>query len=335
MKIVTRSGLARAAALLASTALAAAVGWALCIRMPGTSFRGPLPPIGPEEQSIRAELARDVGELAGKIGERSFAEPESLSRAAAFVESELRSSGARVARQSYFAEGQEFCNIEATVDGGARAGEVVVVGAHYDSVMSCPGANDNASGVAALLALARRLARSRPAATIRFVAFANEEPPFFQQPGMGSLVYARRCRERGDAVVAMLSLETMGCFDDAEGSQRYPPPLGFLYPSRGDFIAFVGDFGSRALVRRAVAAFRARAEFPSEGAALPAAIPQVGWSDHWSFRQQGYPAIMVTDTAPFRYPHYHRLLDTPDKVDYDRLARVVRGLAALIVELSS
>jgi hypothetical protein len=151
---------------------------------------------------------------------------------------------------------------------------------------------------------------------------------------MGSLVYARACKERGDDVVAMISLETLGYFSDVEGSQSYPLPiLEWLYPTRGNFITFVGNFASRALVRDAIATFRTSVAFPSEGAALPDFVPGIGWSDQWSFWALGYPALMVTDTAPFRYPQYHTVHDTADKVDYESLARVVDGLNAVIAEL--
>jgi hypothetical protein len=170
---------------------------------------------------------------------------------------------------------------------------------------------------------------------VRFVFFVNEEPPFFMTSDMGSLRYARRCRDRGERIVAMLSLETMGCFSDEEGSQRYPFPFSLLYPSRGNFIAFVGNLASRRLVRLAVGSFRRHASIPSEGAAAPGWITGIGWSDHWSFWKQGYPAVMVTDTALFRYEHYHTSLDTPDRVQYGQLARVVAGLEKVIVDLAS
>lgn len=153
---------------------------------------------------------------------------------------------------------------------------------------------------------------------------------------MGSLVYAGRCKRLGDPIVAMLSLETIGCFLQAPGSQQYPlPVLDMIYPDAGNFIAFVGDFASRALIRRALGSFRRHAQFPSEGAALPASVPGVGWSDHWAFWQHGYPAFMITDTAPFRYPHYHTVRDTPDQLDYDSMARVVSGVEKVISELAS
>jgi Zn-dependent M28 family amino/carboxypeptidase len=201
-------------------------------------------------------------------------------------------------------------------------------------VLGAPGANDNGTGVAAMLALARRFSGQKPRRTLRFVAFANEEPPHFQTAEMGSVVYAQRSRERSENVVAMLSLETLGYYDDAQGSQVYPPPIGLFYPSTGNFVGFVSNVSSRKLLRDVVGDFRSHTRFPSEGAALPAVIPGVGWSDHWAFWQAGYPALMVTDTAPFRYPHYHTGADTPDKIDYERLARVVAGLERSIRRLA-
>jgi hypothetical protein len=151
---------------------------------------------------------------------------------------------------------------------------------------------------------------------------------------MGSVRYARWCREQDEDIVAMLSLETIGYYSEAPGSQKYPPPLGLLYPSKGDFIGFVGNVRSRRLVRRCVGTFRASVAYPSEGGAPPGWIPGIGWSDHWSFWQSGYPGVMVTDTAPFRYPHYHAVTDTPDKLDYDRMVRVVTGLEGVVATLT-
>jgi Zn-dependent M28 family amino/carboxypeptidase len=167
------------------------------------------------------------------------------------------------------------------------------------------------------------------------VAFANEEPPYSFGPEMGSWAWAKRARERGEAIRAMFSLEMLGYYRDAPGSQRYPAPLGLFYPDRAHFVAFVGDLGARGLVRRSIEAFRKNAQFPSEGVAAPAFIPGVTWSDHWSFGRHGYPAIMVTDTAFYRYPHYHLPSDTPDKLDYERMARVTIGLAAMLNELAN
>jgi hypothetical protein len=151
---------------------------------------------------------------------------------------------------------------------------------------------------------------------------------------MGSWIYAKRCKERGEKIIAMLSLETMGYFSDERGSQVYPLPMNLFYPPRGDFIAFVGDAGSRTLINRVTDSFRRHATIPTEKASLPRLVHQAGWSDHWSFWQMGYPGLMVTDTAPFRYAHYHTPQDTVDKIDFDRLARVVAGLAGVIRDLA-
>ena len=305
------------------------------IRMPGRSHGGPLPPLTPEQHELGDRLRAHVRRLAGEIGERNVWEYENLVAAAAWIEEELRSLDFEVRTQSFDAEGRRVRNLEVERRGTGRAGEILVVGAHYDSVLGSPGANDNASGVAALLELARAFSGRPAARTVRFVAFVNEEPPFFQTGQMGSLVYARRARAADERIIAMLSLETIGCYVDDPGSQRYPFPIGLFYPRRGDFIGFVGNIGSRALVRQVVGTFRRHAAFPSQGAAVPGGLVGIGWSDHWAFWQQGYPAVMVTDTALFRYPHYHLHSDTPDRLDYGRLARVVSGLVRVIDELAN
>jgi Zn-dependent M28 family amino/carboxypeptidase len=163
----------------------------------------------------------------------------------------------------------------------------------------------------------------------------NEEPPYFQTPEMGSFVYASRCKANGDRIKAMISLETIGYFSDAPNSQSYPSPLfNAIYPTIGNFISFVSNVPSRDLLRRTMSTFRDQKKIPSRSAALPGFVPGASWSDQWSFWKQGYPAIMVTDTAPFRYPHYHRSTDTPDKLDYDRFALVVSGMEKVIVDLA-
>ena len=308
-------------------------GWATWIRMPGASYTGPFEPLSDRERALEAALRHDVEALAGTIGERSTQAPTGLAASADLIERALVEAGYPVKRQPYEVDGQTCQNLEAELPGAGEKG-VVIVGAHNDSVRGTAGADDNGSGVAAMLALARVFGHRHPTRTLRFVAFANEEPPYFQRPSMGSVVYAKRCRERGDDVVAMISLETLGFYTDRPGSQRYPFPLGLFYPAAGDFVAFVGDTGSGPLVRRALGTFRHNARFPSEGAAAPAGLPGVGWSDQWSFWREGYTAAMVTDTAPFRYPHYHQKTDTPDKLTYAPMARVVGGLERVVEELA-
>jgi Zn-dependent M28 family amino/carboxypeptidase len=298
--------------------------------MPGKSFRGPLPALTASQKSLSERLRADVSHLAVDIGERNLDRPAELVKTRDWIESRMRSLGYTVTRQNFKVRGKTVSNLECSFHQGH--GPVVVVGAHYDSARGCPAANDNGSGVASLLALAELLKASK--APIRFVAFVNEEPPYFQSEKMGSLVYAQHCQKRGDKIKSMVSLETMGCYSDRSKSQRYPPPLSLSYPSQGNFIAFIGNTNSGDLVKSAVKSFRSHAKFPSEGGALPDALPGVGWSDHWSFWQIGVPALMVTDTAPFRYDEYHKATDTPEKLDYDRLARVVEAVAKVLLDLA-
>ena len=279
--------------------------------MPGRSYTGALLPLGAEERALAQRLRGHVEALASRERNADLETP------ARYIEKAL---GERAASQHFTSGGRRVRNIE------AGAGDIVV-GAHYDTVPGSPGADDNASGVAVLIELAHLLRERK----IRFVAFANEEVPYFLGPEMGSYVYAR---ERGAGVKAMFSLEMLGYFRDAPGSQAYPAPLSLFYPDRADFIAFVGDLGAFSLVRRSIRLFRQHARFPSEGLAAPSLIPGVSWSDHWSFRKHGIPAVMVTDTAFYRYPHYHLPSDTPEKLDYERMARVTMGLAAMLKELN-
>ncbi len=302
--------------------------------MSGDSRCGLLPPLTAEEEGIRVRLADHVQMLAGSIGERNLWHYPALRAAADYIEDNLVNLGYRPRDEPFDSRGKRVRNIIAEKPGCAAPEEVILVGAHYDSVMGSPGANDNGTGVAALLELARLLANRESRRAVRFVAFVNEEPPFSFSPEMGSVVNARAARDRGDRVLAMLALETIGYYSDRPGSQHYPFPLNLIYPDTANFIGFVGNLGSGRLMRRAVRSFRRHTTFPAEGAAVPAWVTGVGWSDHWSFWQAGYRAIMVTDTAFYRYVYYHTAGDTPDKVDYERTARVVAGLAGVISDLA-
>lgn len=296
---------------------------------------------GADAASLEAELRTDVETLALTIGERHVGRPASLAAAERHVLDEFRRAGLTPTTETYVVEGVTCANVIAEVPGTDPRAALVVVGAHYDSATGSPGANDDATGVAATLALARRFARGRAngiehARTIRFVAFVNEEPPWFETPLMGSRVHVARARVRGDDVHAMLALETLGCFRDEDDSQRFPSPvMAAAYPSRGDFVAFVSDLGSRALTHAIVEDFRAVATVPSEVATFPEAVPGIGWSDHRSFWLAGWKAVMVTDTAVYRDEHYHRATDLPRHVDFARLARVVQGLEHVVTRLAS
>ena len=307
------------------------------VKMPGKSYQGEFGPLSEEESAIRDELKRDVDRLAGDIGERNVSfRYEELVAAVEFIEKSLTEAGYEAKRQDYTVDGKVCTNIEIEIKGNEKPGEIVIVGAHYDSVYGSNGANDNASGVAGTFALARRFAGKKIERTLRFVLFVNEEPPYFQTNRMGSWVYAKRCRQRQENVVAMVSLETIGYFTDEPDSQKYPFPFGLVYPSTGNYIGFVSNMGRSAkLVRKVIKLFREKCKFPSEGGTIPGFIPGIGWSDHWAFWQEEYSALMVTDTAPFRYPYYHDSGDTPDKLDYERMARVVKGVEEVVAELVS
>lgn len=234
------------AALLRVTVLSMILGvlisWACAmIQMPGKSFRGQLPPLTREEVALRDALKRDVEKLASEIGRRNYAYYNGLVAAADFLKTSLAQAGYQVQQQGYAIDNQTYYNIEVEIRGLDRADEIIVIGGHYDSVSTSPAANDNGTGAAATLELARLFAGKKPSRTLRFVEFVNEEPPFFCTENMGSLVYAKRCRERKEKVVAMLSLETMGYYSDEIGSQKYPPPLGLIYPLQGNFIGFIGN----------------------------------------------------------------------------------------------
>jgi hypothetical protein len=314
--------------------------WWFGVRMPGKNI-SKAAPLSPDEIALREELRADVQKLAGDIGERNMWHYTQLNEAADFIDDSFSRAGLHPRRDSYDLHGQACHNIEAEIPGRPQGAvvsspppSIILIGAHYDSVFGSPGANDNGTGVAAMLALARRFAARKAEHTLRFVAFVNEEPPYFLSDEMGSFIYAGRCKARGDRISAMISLETIGYFSDAPNSQTYPAPgLGIFYPKVGNFIGFVSDVHSRALLRRAIALFRKHSKIPSEGAALPAFIPGVSWSDQRSFWRNGYSGIMVTDTAPFRYPHYHSSGDTPDKLDYDRFTLVVSGMEKVIEDL--
>jgi len=316
---------------LAIPAAAAAVFLWYTLAMPAKSWSGALPSMTDEERSIAERLYENVQAIASKPHHRWA--PAELEAAATFCEDRLRAAGYAVRREEFEAAGAVVRNLIVEVQGTRHSAEIVLVGAHYDSVAGVPGANDNGSGVAAVLELARAFRGWRPARTWRLALFVNEEPPFFRTREMGSAVHARNARQRGERIVAMYSLETLGFYSDLPGSQRYPFPLSWFYPDRGNFLGFVGNLASRSLMHDTIATFRAQAQFPSEGIAAPAWIPGVDWSDQMWFWREGYAAVMITDTAYFRYPHYHTPQDTPDKVDYARLARVVRALERTFREL--
>jgi hypothetical protein len=336
-RLMTRGAAWRLAILAGALVVGLATSWWIMIRMPGRSHSGPLPALSAEDRALAERLEADVTMLAGTIGIRNRYALANYERAAAYIEARLIASGYTPARQPSPPRLPSLTpgNIWAEIRGTTEPERIVIVGAHYDSFADSPGANDNGTGVAAVLALADRLADSRPAKTLRFCLFVDEEPPYFQTEEMGSLVYARGCAERGEQIDGMISVETIGWYTNDADSQRYPAPLSAVYPNQGNFVGFVGNVASRRLLHEVIASFRETTAFPSEGAALPAALPGISWSDHWAFWQTGVPALMATDTAPFRYPHYHTPEDTPDKVHPEAMARVVRGIERVLRRLAA
>lgn len=340
--VVTRGALKRIGVVVVLLVVTVAgLAW-YTASMPGESYRGALPAATSQQQQLAERLRGHVMALAGTVGGRSTYNPRTGAAAAKYLRDHLLESGYGVVNETFVERGSRVPNLEVVLHGSDLSLPCVVVGAHYDTFQGTPGADDNASGCAAVLELARsmmfdaKIKGPTHERSIRFVLFVNEEPPAFQTENMGSWVYAKDLKARGVQVHAMLSIEAIGYYSDAPGSQQYPlKVLERLYPSTGDFIGFIGNLQSRWLVRSSIGAFREWAKFPSEGASLPAGIAGVGWSDHWAFWQEGWPAIMVTGTATFRNPNYHTTGDRPETLDYDRMSRVVEGLGAVVPELAS
>jgi hypothetical protein len=283
------------------------------------------------EATLVKNLKAHVTMLAGTIGQRNTKNPEGYQRAADYLESVLTQLGYQVHRQTYLADGHESVNLWTERPG---TDQVLVIGAHYDSLDSgTPGADDNASGCAATLELARLLKDSKLGPTVRFVLFANEEPPYFQTDLMGSLVYAKSRQQAKESIMGMISLESIGFYSDQPESQHFPAGVSG-YPSTGNFVAFISDLSSKAFMERCLSGFQQAGTLAAEGLAAPGMIEGVMWSDHWAFAKCGYPALMITDTAPFRNPHYHLSSDTPDTLDYDKLAAVTEGTRRLVENIT-
>lgn len=288
-------------------------------------------PIGGD--NLSQKLQSHVKMLALTIGERNIFHPGSLDRAADYIENEFQKSSYEVKRQSYDVSGQTVFNIIAELKG--KKEDIIVIGAHYDSVFGSSGADDNASGVAAVLELADYFAGQKLQHTFRFIAFVNEEPPFFKTANMGSMRYAKDCHAKKDPIKLMISVESIGYFSAKKGSQGYPFPLHFFYPEEANFVALIGNLSSRRLVKQILMELKKTNYIPFEGANLPSLIPGVDWSDHWSFWQEDYEAIMITDTVPYRNPHYHKASDLPETLDYERFKRTVESLKVIARFLDS
>lgn len=312
-------------------------GAAACIALVAQPLVSPIACSSPQVDPARLEA--HVKKLSVDLYPRSADQFDKLDQAAQYVSAQLKASGAQVSVQEVIVQEATYRNIIARF--GPQQGALMVIGAHYDSngdaraekitpATHTPGADDNASGVAGLIELAHLLGRSAQARPIELVAFTTEEPPHYRSVHMGSVWHARSLAAAGRDVQLMLSLEMIGYFSDAPGSQQYPlAGMQHLYPEHGDFIAVVGKLGGLGATRRVKALMAGATDLPVVSVNAPRALQGVDFSDHRSYWDQGMPALMVTDTAFLRNPNYHGAGDTYDKLDYRRMAKVVRGVYAV------
>jgi Peptidase family M28 len=320
----------RRPAILAGILASAMVVIGACVSQPLVSPRPPIQAASCDP----ARLERHVRMLAETLHPRGHEHVANLDRAAAYLGAELTGSGGTVSEQAYDVRGRTYRNVLARF--GPESGARVVVGAHYDAADDHPGADDNASGVAGLLELARLLGQARPGAPVELVAYTLEEPPYFRTEQMGSARHARSLKEAGARVRAMISLEMIGYFSDEPGSQSFPvSSLGLLYPSTGNFIAVVGDLGQTDLVREVKGAMKGATDLPVYSLNAPATVQGIDWSDHRSYWAHGYHAVMITDTSYLRNRAYHTDRDTPETLDYVRMGKTVEGVFQAVMALAT
>jgi hypothetical protein len=295
-----------------------------------SAFFPPAPP------TKNMALYRHVEELAVNIGSRSVYEHDKLTAAKAYILSSLKEMGHAPILQDFSYQERVFSNIIVPLTGKTRPEDVVVIGAHYDTVAGTPGADDNASAVAVLLEMCRLLKAYSPERTLKLVFFALEEPPIFRSEFMGSFVYARDARNRQEWIGAMISLEMLGYYSDKEGEQTFPVPLmSLMYPSTPNFVAVVGNLSSRGLVNMVANSMRKGGSIPVETLSTVGFVPGVDFSDHRSFWKMDYPAVMITDTAFYRNPNYHTEEDKIDTLDFNRLSSILDGLVWMAKDLSN
>jgi Zn-dependent M28 family amino/carboxypeptidase len=289
----------------------------------------------PDIADIASRAQRIVETLARQHPSRSGLFPDRLESAARFIEGEVRALGYSVESQTYESDGVDVRNLIAERSGMNAAASCIVLGAHYDTVPDTPGADDNASGVAGLLELARLLKDCPTKRPVKFVAFANEEPPYFYTAQMGSRQYAKKLGQQKARVLLMFSLEMLG-YADERYEQSYPFPLMrqlLGYPKSGNFIGLVGNLRTTKLLRIVRAAMRRGCKIGVESLSAPGFLPPLFLSDHSSFWRYRYPALMVTDTAFLRNPHYHLPTDNDSTINYRFLAEVVSGVYSAVLAL--
>jgi Zn-dependent M28 family amino/carboxypeptidase len=289
---------------------------------------------GSERTVDPSRLQAHVRKLSIELSPRDESHIENLDRVAAYIKDEFSQTTSLVSEQPYRVQGKSYRNVIAQF--GPESEDRIVVGAHYDAAGPLPGADDNASGVAGLIELARLLSRKQPPMRVELVAFTLEEPPYFGTTGMGSSVHAESLRKQNTRVRAMFSLEMIGYFSDAPNSQHFPVGiLGALYPSTGNYIAVVGRLSDWSLVRRTKATMRNASPLPVYSINAPTFVPGIDFSDQLNYWHAGYNALMITDTAFYRNRNYHTAEDTEEKLDYKRMAMVVEGAYAAVVDLAA
>lgn len=270
-------------------------------------------------------LKEHLRKLSEDFVPRDYQHPDNMLRAAEYIRQALLPCADTVALQAFtVARAGEYVNVLAEY--GPDTKEILVVGAHYDAFSVFPGADDNASGVAGLIELGGLLARLDLRSRVELVAYALEEPPFFATQDMGSAVHARSLKTQGKTVSLAIVLEMIGFFSDAKGSQSYPAPLLQLYyPDKGNFIAVVDQvFSTKA--QDVKSAINLCTDLPAYSINAPAAVPGIDFSDHRNYWAEGFPAVMVTDTAFYRNPAYHSAHDTYETLNYEKMAQVIYGI---------
>ncbi len=291
----------------------------------------------PTPEETESNLRLHVDRLAGLIGPRTLKRPKTIEATIGYIRGQWNDMGYSVAEETYDAIGDIATNLIVEQPGGKRGDEIILLGAHYDTVSTTPGADDNASAVAVLLEVSRLLKDHVGSRTVRFVAFACEEPPYFNFDSMGSQHNAREARKRGDKIIGMLCLEMVGYFRDEVGSQAVPPTIPkFLhrfFPQRGNFLAAVGNLSSWKLAWSFRRGFKRGTRLPLLSLVLPERVNEIRLSDNSSFWDQGYPALMLTDTSFLRNPNYHMASDLPETLDYQRMTQVTEGVATAIRRL--
>jgi Peptidase family M28 len=287
-----------------------------------------------ELEILRDSLREHVNALAVDIGPRTPLNGDGLVRAAKYIRSVFEEAGLPVRQQDYQYYDQRVTNVLATHSTATGASAYYVIGAHYDTVPGTPGADDNASAVAVMLELARRLSRERLKAPVLFAAFTLEEPPAYLTGHQGSRIFVRSCRTSGDRVLGAIILEMVG-FTAAR--QHYPYLARWPgYPAEGNFIGIIANWRSWRVGRAVRRGFRKNTGLPVESLFLPfngRLLPETRLSDHASFWDAGLPALMITDTAFFRNPNYHLPSDTIDTLDFTFMAKLVKSLELALLEL--